>query len=48
MGVDVVLATGEISDAVAQEMINLLLSSDPGRAHMAVRSGGGFSVLRER
>jgi hypothetical protein len=48
MGVDVVLATGEISDAVAQQMINLLLSSDPGRAHMAVRSGGGFSVLRER
>jgi hypothetical protein len=48
MGVDVVLATGEISDVVAQQMINLLLSSDPGRAHMAVRSGGGFSVLRER
>jgi hypothetical protein len=48
MNVDVVLATGEIADAVAQSMINLLLSSDPGRAHMAVRSGGGFSVLRER
>ena len=29
-------------------MINLLLDAEPGRAHMAVRSGGGFSVLRER
>ena len=48
MNVDVVMATGEIADTVAQQMINLLLSSDPGRAHMAVRSGGGFSVLRER
>ena len=48
MNVDVVLATGEIADDVAQAMINLLLSSDPGRAHMAVRSNGGFSVLRER
>jgi hypothetical protein len=48
MKVDVVLAAGEIADATAQQMINLLLSSEPGRAHMAVRSGGGFSVLRER
>ncbi|HTX03886.1 MAG TPA: hypothetical protein VMV65_03165 [Alphaproteobacteria bacterium] len=48
MEVDVVLAAGEIADATAQQMINLLLSSEPGRAHMAVRSGGGFSVLRER
>lgn len=48
MGVDVVLATGEIPDGVAQQMINLLLSSEPERAYMAVRSGGGFSVLRER
>lgn len=48
MNVDVVLAAGEIADETAQQMINLLLSSEPGRAHMAVRSGGGFSVLRER
>ena len=48
MGVDVILATGEISDASAQAMINLLLDAERDRAHMAVRSGGGYSVLRER
>ncbi|HTV94142.1 MAG TPA: hypothetical protein VMG98_15665 [Verrucomicrobiae bacterium] len=48
MNVDVVLATGEVAEVVAQAMINLLLSSDPGRAYMAVRSGAGFSVLREQ
>jgi len=48
MAVDVVLATGEIAPRSAEQMINLLLAADPDRAHMAVRSGGGFSVLRER
>ena len=48
MGVDVILATGEVPDATAQAMINLLLEAERGRAHMAVRSGGGYSVLRER
>jgi hypothetical protein len=48
MGVDVILATGEVPDATAQAMINLLLDAERGRAHMAVRSGGGYSVLRER
>lgn len=48
MGVDVILATGEIGVETAREMINLLLASEPGRAHMAVRSGDSFSVLRER
>jgi hypothetical protein len=48
MGVDVVLATGEIGANTAGEMINLLLAAEPGRAHMAVRSGNSFSVLRER
>jgi hypothetical protein len=48
MGVDVIVATGEIADASAQAMINLLLDAERGRAHMAVRSAGGYSVLRER
>jgi hypothetical protein len=48
LGVDVILATGEILDASAQAMINLLLDAERGRAHMAVRAGGGYSVLRER
>ncbi|MEO9170167.1 MAG: hypothetical protein ABI282_08395 [Candidatus Baltobacteraceae bacterium] len=48
MRVDVVLATNEIEESVTQRMINLLLESDPGRPHMAVRSAdGGFTVLRE-
>jgi hypothetical protein len=47
MNVDVILATGEIDAAVAQQMINLLLSTEPA-PHMAVRSGTGYTVLRER
>ncbi|HTU70933.1 MAG TPA: hypothetical protein VMF11_11505 [Candidatus Baltobacteraceae bacterium] len=48
MGVDVVFSSGEIAAATAQEMINLLITAEPGRPYMALRSGGGFSVLRER
>jgi hypothetical protein len=48
MAVDVVLATGEIPENTAQQMINLLLGSDTGAAYMAVRNGAGFTVLRER
>jgi hypothetical protein len=44
----VILATSEIGAKTAQDMINLLLAAEPGRAHMAVRSGDSFSVLRER
>jgi hypothetical protein len=47
MNVDVILATGEIDATVAQQMINLLLASESA-PHMAVRSGGSFTVLRER
>jgi hypothetical protein len=47
MNVDVLLATGAIDAGVAQQMINLLLASEPA-PHMAVRSGDGFTVLRER
>lgn len=48
MSVDVILATGAVSDSTAQQMINLLLSAENGPAYMAVRTGGGFTVLRER
>ena len=47
MNVDVILATGEIDAVVAQQMINLLLTAERA-PHMAVRSGGSFTVLRER
>ena len=46
-GVDVVLSTAGIEDAVAQRAINLVLEADPSTAHMAVRVEGGYSVLRE-
>ena len=48
MSVDVVLATDAIDEAVAERIINVLLEAESGRPHMAVRSGGGFTVLRER
>jgi hypothetical protein len=48
MGVDVILATGAVGEGTAQQMINLLLAAESGVAHMAVRTGGGFTVLRER
>jgi hypothetical protein len=47
MRVDVVFATNAIDESVARAAINLLLESDPKRPHMAVRSEGGFTVLRE-
>ncbi len=48
LAVDVVLATDGIADAVAERIITLLMESDPEHPHMAVRTGGGFTVLRER
>jgi hypothetical protein len=47
MNVEVVLATNAVPEAVAAKIINLLLESEPQRPHMAVRSGDGFTVLRE-
>lgn len=45
--VQVVLATNALAEATATKMINLLLESEPERPHMAVRTGDGFTVLRE-
>lgn len=48
MGVEVVLVIGEIEEATARAMINVLMGADAERAHLAVRTeGGGFTVLRE-
>ncbi len=46
-GADVILAVGGIDDAVAREAINALLSADAQRAHMAVRTPDGYTLLRE-
>lgn len=47
MNVEVVLATSAVPEETAAKIINLLLESEPQRPHMAVRSGDGFTVLRE-
>ncbi len=48
VGADVVLAVAGIADAAAQRAMNVVLSEDPARAHMAVRTADGYSLLRER
>ncbi len=48
LDVEVVFATNAIDEALAQKMIALVLGAEPERPHMAVRSGDGFTVLRER
>ncbi len=47
MNVEVVMATNSVDESVARSIINLLLEAEADRPHMAVRSGGGFTVLRE-
>jgi hypothetical protein len=46
--VEAVLATAEIADDVARRTINFLLEADPNTPHLAVRTQGGYTVLRER
>jgi hypothetical protein len=48
VGVDAVLAIDGIEEALAQRIINEVIAADPTRAHLAVRTAGGFTVLRER
>lgn len=47
-GAEVVLGIAGVDDAVAQQAINVVLTHDSGRAHMAVRTPDGYTVLRER
>ena len=48
MRVEVIMATNAVEESVARQMIEVLLSAEPQRPHMAVRSAdGGFTVLRE-
>jgi hypothetical protein len=46
-GVEVVLAVHAVDEATARATINVLLDADPERPHLAVRTEGGFTVLRE-
>lgn len=47
LGVELIMQTNAIDTAVAEQAVNIVLASDPQRAHLAVRTEGGFTVLRE-
>lgn len=47
LGVEEALALNGVTPAVAVALVNALLAEDAARAHMAVRTEDGFSVLRE-
>ena len=46
-GVEAVLTTSALAEPVARAIVNALLDGDAGRPHMAVRTAGGLTVLRE-
>jgi hypothetical protein len=48
VGVDAILALDGIDATLAQRIINEVIAADPARAHLAVQTQGGFTVLRER
>jgi hypothetical protein len=46
-GVEIVLAIDGIDEPTARAAINVVLDADPDRPHLAVRTRGGFALLRE-
>lgn len=48
VGVDAILALDGIDEALAHRIINEVIAADATRAHLAVQTEGGFTVLRER
>jgi hypothetical protein len=48
VAVDPVMAIDGLDDALAHDLINRVIGADRTRAHLAVRTAGGFTVLRER
>lgn len=47
VGVDAVLAIDGLDDALSRALITQAMTDDPG-AHLAVRTEGGYTLLRER
>ena len=47
-GVDVVLALAGMDDAIAHDVLNVVLSRDESHAYLAVRTPDGYTLLRER
>jgi hypothetical protein len=48
IGVDAIVAMDGIDATLAHRIINEVIAADPTRAHLAVQTVGGFTVLRER
>ncbi len=48
IGVDAILAIDGVDPELAERIINEVIGADSTRAHLAVRTAGGFTVLRER
>jgi hypothetical protein len=46
-GAQAVLTVDAVAESVAMKVVNALLEGDSGRPHMAVRTQGGLTVLRE-
>ncbi len=47
LGVEPILRLGALPESVERKIVNDVLAAEPGRPHMAVRTDGGFTVLRE-
>ncbi len=48
IGVDAVMAISGLADETAHRTINLVIESEGGAAYLAVRTEGGYTLLRER
>lgn len=48
IGVDAVLAIDGLDDELAHRLINEAIAADPAHPHLAVRTSGGYTLLRER
>ncbi|MBC5816561.1 MAG: hypothetical protein GIW97_08475, partial [Candidatus Eremiobacteraeota bacterium] len=46
--VEVILATGAIDETLARCIVNQVLDADAQRAHLAVKTDGSYTILRER
>ena len=47
-GVDAILAIDGIDDDVARRLLNDAIAADAAHPHLAVRTSGGYTLLRER
>jgi hypothetical protein len=48
IGVDAVAAISGLAEGTAQRLINLVIESESDAAYLAVRTEGGYTLLRER